>query len=150
PCRISSPTGQRCWLPHGWKGDTLSRLADRWDNEDVRVRPRGSSRPRTKRRPAHADAVRGMVTTVDRGRYTCRIDVAGAQRSVVAMRARELRREQIVVGEQVDLVGDLSGADGSLARIVRLQPRTSVLRRSADDDDPTERVVVANADTVLI
>src|SRR5262249_18802606 len=43
-------------------------------------------------------------------------------------------------------VGDVSGQPDALARIVRVEPRTSVLRRSADDTDPVERVLVANAD----
>jgi ribosome biogenesis GTPase len=37
-----------------------------------------------------------------------------------------------------------------LARIVRVQPRTTILRRSADDTDAIERVIVANADQLLI
>ncbi len=37
-----------------------------------------------------------------------------------------------------------------LARVVRVEPRTSVLRRSADDTDPVERVIVANADQLVI
>ena len=42
------------------------------DEGDIRVRPsRKGSRPRTKDRPAHEDAVVGMVIGVDRGRYTC-------------------------------------------------------------------------------
>jgi ribosome biogenesis GTPase len=120
-----------------------------WDESDVRVRPNPkANRPRTKRRPAHADARPGMVTTVDRGRYRVRLDGAGP--TVTAARARELHRERIVVGDRVDLVGDLTGAAGTLARIVRVEPRRTVLRRSADDADQVERVVVANADTLLI
>ena len=42
---------------------------------------------------------------------------------VIAMRARELGRKGIVVGDDVYLVGDTTGADGSLARIVRVAPR---------------------------
>lgn len=110
------------------------------------MRPGRGSRPRTKKRPGHADAVEGFVTTVDRGRYTCLVDDS----VVLAMRARELQRRSIVVGDHVDLVGDTSGRDGSLARIVRVHERRSVLRRSADDTDPTERVVVAGADQLLI
>jgi ribosome biogenesis GTPase len=88
---------------------------------------------------------------VDRGRYTC--DVNG--RPVVAMRARELGRRGVVVGDRVGIVGDTSGDEGALARIVRIDERTSVLRRTADDDDTTvegrqERVVVANADQLVI
>jgi ribosome biogenesis GTPase len=66
------------------------------------------------------------------------------------MRAREMGRTPVVVGDQVDLVGDVSGADDTLARIVRVSDRTSVLRRTADDTDPYERVVVANASHLVI
>jgi ribosome biogenesis GTPase / thiamine phosphate phosphatase len=93
------------------------------------------------------------VIAVDRGRYTC--VVADSDKPVVAMRARELGRKSVVVGDRVSLVGDTSGAPGALARIVRNADRTSVLRRTADDDDSTpegrlERVVVANADQLVI
>jgi ribosome biogenesis GTPase len=66
------------------------------------------------------------------------------------MKARELGRRGVVVGDHVDLAGDVSGAAGTLARIVRVRPRTSVLRRSADDSDPLERVIVANASQLVI
>lgn len=74
---------------------------------------------------------------------------------VNAMRARELGRKSVVVGDDVALVGDISGAEGALARIVRIEERRSVLTRTADDDDTTpegrlERVVVANADQMVI
>jgi ribosome biogenesis GTPase len=44
----------------------------------------------------------------------------------------------------------VSGADGSLARIVEVRERSTVLRRSADDDDPIERVLVANATQLVV
>jgi ribosome biogenesis GTPase / thiamine phosphate phosphatase len=66
------------------------------------------------------------------------------------MKARELGRRGVVVGDRVRLAGDVSGQPGTLARVVRVQPRTSVLRRSAEDDDPTERIIVANADQLVI
>jgi len=69
---------------------------------------------------------------------------------VIAMKARELGKGAVVVGDRVALAGDTSGEQGSLARIVRVEPRTSVLRRSADDTDPLERVIVANADQLVI
>jgi ribosome biogenesis GTPase len=47
-------------------------------------------------------------------------------------------------------VGDTSGDEGTLTRIVGLEERTSLLRRSADDTDQVERVVVANADQMLV
>mgnify|MGYP001163053601 CR=1 FL=1 len=121
-----------------------------YDEEDVRVRPSRGSRPRTRIRPRHADAVPALVTAVDRGRYTCATPTA----TVTAMRARALGRRSVVVGDRVDLVGDVSGAPNTLARIVRIQERTSALRRSADDEDTPEarqeKVVVANADQLVI
>ncbi|SKC35555.1 ribosome small subunit-dependent GTPase A [Krasilnikoviella flava] len=120
------------------------------DAQYARPSKRGS-RPRTKQRPEHADAVTGMVTGVDRGRYTLVVDDGTArQRTVLAMKARELTRTRVVVGDRVDVVGDASGGEGTLARIVRIQDRTSVLRRTADDTDPYERIVVANADQLVV
>lgn len=121
----------------------------RLDETDVRVRPGRGSRPRSKRRPEHADATRAMVVAVDRGRWTCAVEDDPGQ-LVTAMRARELGRTPVVVGDQVGLVGDVSGRPDTLARIVRVDDRTSVLRRTADDTDPYERVVVANAEQLLI
>jgi ribosome biogenesis GTPase / thiamine phosphate phosphatase len=120
-----------------------------YDESDVRIRPGRGSRPRTKTRPEHADAHSAMVVTVDRGRWGCVLDGDPA-RPVTAMRARELGRTSIVVGDDVDIVGDLSGRPDALARIVRRGERRTVLRRTADDDDPAERVVVANADQLLV
>jgi ribosome biogenesis GTPase len=120
-----------------------------YDESDVRVRPGRGSRPRTKTRPEHSDAQDAMVVTVDRGRWGCALD-RDADRHVTAMRARELGRTPIVVGDDVGIVGDLSGRPDTLARIVRRGERRTVLRRTADDTDPTERVVVANADQLLM
>ena len=69
---------------------------------------------------------------------------------VTAMKARELGKGNIVVGDTVGLIGDVSGEPGTLARVVRIAPRRSVLRRSADDTDPVERAIVANADQLVI
>ncbi|WP_114855363.1 ribosome small subunit-dependent GTPase A [Brachybacterium sp. YJGR34] len=130
----------------------MSRSARDYDESDVRVRPgRRGSRPRTKERPKHEDAVTARVISVDRGRW--RTVVAPGtedERAVTAMRARELGRSPIVPGDLVGLVGDTSGRDGSLARIVRIQERSSFLRRSADDDDSTERPLVANVDLMVM
>ena len=70
--------------------------------------------------------------------------------TVMAIKARPLGRKGVVVGDRVRVVGDTSGADGSLARIVEVTERTTVLRRTADDDDPVERVLVANADQLVV
>ena len=89
-----------------------------------------------------------MVVTKDRGRWGVVLD--GRTDAIITMRARELGRTAIEVGDRVAVVGDTSGQPGTLARIVRLEERTSVLRRTADDTDPYERIVVANADQLLI
>ena len=124
------------------------------DYEDYvpRVRAdRRGSRPRTKDRPAHSDASLGLVVGVDRGRYRVVMEPLSTQESpITCTRARELRRESIVVGDRVDCVGDTSGGEGTLARIVRIHPRTTVLRRSGDDTDTLERIIVANADQLLM
>lgn len=116
------------------------------DEDDVRTRPTPGSRPRTRTRPKHEDSVVGTVVTFDRGRFTCLVD----GREVVAMRGGEVRRTPVVVGDRVALVGDVSGGTDALARIVRVEPRTSLLRRTADDTDPVERPLVANADQVVV
>lgn len=126
------------------------------DDPRVRVRPGRGSRPRTKTRPAHADATCGTVTRIDRGHYRIRLldpsltdDGSG---DITAMKARELGRGKIVVGDRVAVVGDVSGRKGTLARLVRIEARRTLLRRSAEDGDAagTERPVVANADLLVI
>ncbi|MBW8799680.1 MAG: ribosome small subunit-dependent GTPase A [Streptomyces sp.] len=125
----------------------MRRYGKHTDEDDIRARPnRKGNRPRTNIRPKHEDAAEGMVLTVDRGRLTCLVE----DRTIFAMKARELGRKAAVVGDRVALVGDLSGKKDTLARIVRIEDRSSVLRRTADDDDPFERVVVANADQLAI
>ena len=109
-------------------------------------RPRRRTRPRTKERPTYDDAVDGVVVTVDRGRFTLLVD----DRTVLAVKARPLGRKGVVVGDRVRVVGDTSGDEGALARIVEVVPRVTTLRRTADDDDPVERVVVANAEQLVV
>ena len=131
----------------------MGRSARSWDESDVRVRPnRRGSRPRTKERPKHEDAIVGRVTAVDRGRWTTLVPAGEGlpERIVIAMRARELGRSPVVVGDRVAMVGDTSGRPDTLARIVRIEERATVLRRTADDTDPVERVIVANADQLVV
>jgi ribosome biogenesis GTPase len=128
------------------------RRTSDYDESDVRIRPnRRGSRPRSKDRPSHDDAVPGFVVAVDRGRFTVLVAEDDAdERVVTAMKARELGRRGIAVGDRVLLVGDTTGGPDALARIVRVSPRASVLRRTADDTDPVERVIVANADQLVV
>lgn len=130
----------------------MKRSVRDYDEADVRVRPsRRGSRPRTKDRPKHEDAITARVVSVDRGRWRTVVSAGTDQeRTVTAMRARELGRSPVVPGDLVGLVGDTSGTEGSLARIVRITERSSFLRRSADDDDSTERPLVANVDLMVI
>lgn len=119
------------------------------DEDDIRTRPsKHGSRPRSKSRPTHGDAIAARVITVDRGRFTCALEETGT--AFFAVKARELGRKGIVVGDRVAVVGDSSGETGALARIVRREDRETVLHRTADDDDPAERVIVANADILVI
>jgi ribosome biogenesis GTPase len=123
-----------------------------YDESSVRVRPNPKgNKPRTKQRPAYANAEEGVVWTVDRGRYGVLMDAGTPdEREITTARARELGKKSVVTGDRVDIVGDTSGSEGSLARIVRVRERTTLLRRSADDSDAVERVIVANADQMLI
>ena len=118
------------------------------DEDDVPIRSGGPNRRRSRLRPEHADASEALITTVDRGRSTCRLEGSGV--SVVAVRGADVRRTPVVVGDRVKLVGDVSGRKDTLARIVSVADRISVLRRTPDDTDPYERPVVANADQLIV
>jgi ribosome biogenesis GTPase len=130
-----------------WLENKFVMMARQFDESDVKVRPPRSTRPRSKDRPLHADAVSALVTTVDRGRTTCITD-AGV--IITAMRARELGPKAVVVGDIVSIVGDASGAIGTLARIVSVRERKNSLTRTVDDDAKVERVIVANIDQLVI
>ena len=126
----------------------MSRKPHLLDEDDVRVRPqRGKSRPRSKDRPEHVDALPGTVVTVDRGRFTVELDDGTV---MYAVKARELGRKGIVVGDRVEVIGDTSGDTDTQGRIVRRLERHSTLRRTADDTDPVERVIVANATQLAV
>lgn len=126
----------------------------RYDDYAYSARPsRFNSPRRSKDRPDFSAATVGMVVAVDRGRITCvqPADVPHDQQTtVIAVKARELGRKGVVIGDRVRLVGDLSGRTDTLARLVEIVDRDSVLMRTADDTDPVERVIVANADQMAI
>ena len=118
-----------------------------YDESDARIRPARSTRPRSKDRPSHSGAITALVTTVDRGRQTCMTDDGVV---VTAMRARELGPKSVVVGDIVSIVGDISGNEGSLARIVAVSERRNSLSRTVDDAAQVERTIVANIDQLVI
>ncbi len=118
-----------------------------YDEDDIRTRPTRSTKPRSKDRPQFADATNARVLTIDRGRVTC---AAEDGFEFFAITARELGRRSVVVGDLVAVVGipEPDQARENLARIVRIEDRKNVLRRSADDG--SERVLVANVDYLAI
>ena len=103
---------------------------DPYEEYAPRIRAdRRGTRPRTKTRPQHLEAVPGFVIAVDRGRYRSVVDEGlETERLVTCSRARELRKQAIVT----------------------IHERATVLRRSADDSDTVERIIVANADQLLM
>ncbi len=117
------------------------------DESDIRIRPPRSTRPRSKDRPEHKSAISARVVTVDRGRTLCRTENGNF---VNAMKARELGKNSVVVGDLVNLVGDTSGIEGTLARIVGVQPRKNSLSRTIDDAGAFEKTIASNIDQMLI
>ncbi len=145
------------------------------DDPRVRVRPSKGSRPRTKIRPDYSGAPVAEVVGIDRGRYRLLLpaESGGARPSearggptgreggrtrggaspgieLTAVKARELGRGTVAVGDRVRVTGDISGRKDTLARLVRIEERTSELRRSPEDGEGRERVIVANADQLAI
>ena len=119
------------------------------DETDVRIRPNPKgNKPRTKIRPDHEDAALGLLVGVDKNRY--QVILLDSDTPVNATLAKELRKDGPAVGDIVALNGDVTGQGGALSRIVRIEPRKTLLRRSADDTDQVERVIVANATQLLI
>lgn len=128
----------------------MSRRDIGTDDDRVKVRPAKGSRPRTKIRPDYSHARRGRVIRVDRGRY--HVIMIDDETPVVAVKARELRRGSIVVGDVCAVVGDLSGKKDTLARIAQVDERESVLRRVGEEGEAlgNERIIVANANLLVI
>lgn len=117
------------------------------DEDDVRVRPNPKgSRPRTKKRPDTSNLPEGMVYQVHLARYKVLMD-NGTE--VVATLAKELRNEGCVVGDRIALSGDISGEKDALARIVRVNPRSTALTRSSEESE-IQQTIVANADQLVI
>ncbi len=122
-----------------------------YDESDARIRPSRSTRRRSKDRPSHDSSVTSLVISVDRGRSGCFVeDENGGNRVVVGMKARELGPKSVVVGDSVEIVGDISGDEGTLARIVKVNERKNSLSRTVDDAAKLERTIVANVDQLLI
>ena len=134
----------------------MAKSHKNWDEDDVRInksRQFGSTnktRPRTKDRPDYSKAITGIIIEVDRGRVKCLITENDSYGLITAMKARELGKKSVVVGDLVSIVGDTTGDEGSLARVVAVQPRKNSLTRTIDDNLKDERVIVANVDQLAI
>jgi ribosome biogenesis GTPase len=134
----------------------MVRSTSNWDEDDVRInksRQFGASnktRPRTKDRPDYSSAQTATIIEVDRGRVKCWIQTPAGKKIITAMKARELGKKSVVVGDLVSIVGDISGDEGSLARVVTVLPRKNSLTRSIEDHANDERVIVANVDQMAI
>lgn len=120
------------------------------DDPRVKVRAGKASRPRTKVRPDWSREPLARVIGIDRGRYTLRL--ADSDLRVFAVRAKELRRGSVIMGDFVRVTGDLSGRLDTLSRIVAVEERSSVLRRSLEDapEAKGEKAIVANAELMCI
>ncbi|WP_099331761.1 ribosome small subunit-dependent GTPase A [Actinomyces minihominis] len=127
----------------------MSRFDTGTDDARVRVRATKGSRPRTKRRPDYSGRPLGRIVAIDRGRFTVALE-DGTR--VYAVKAREIPRGAVVIGDLVRLTGDLTGREDTLARVVQVEERTNVLRRSLEeaDDGRAEKVIVANIDLMVI
>lgn len=127
----------------------MSRRDTGTDDPRVRVRAQKGSRPRSKVRPDYSQAPTGLVVGIDRGRYAVAMP-GGA--TIQCVRARELGRRGVVIGDRVRISGDASGREGTLARIVQIVPRERVLRRSLEEaaDSRGEKIIVAGADLLVI
>ena len=98
----------------------------RYDEKSFDRPSRFNTRRRSKDRPDFSDAQVGQVVAIDRGRITCVYPQGvnhDAQTYVLTVKARELGRKGVTIGDKVRLVGDLSGKPDSLARLVEILPR---------------------------
>ncbi|OKL50188.1 ribosome small subunit-dependent GTPase A [Boudabousia marimammalium] len=127
----------------------MSRRDTGTDDPRVKVRPGKRSRPRSKLRPDYSDRPIGHVIGVDRGRFRLRME---SGENVDAIKAKELPKGSVIIGDRVRVTGDVSGRPDTLARVVEVLERTSVLRRSSEDRDVrvVEKAIIANADLMVI
>lgn len=129
-------------------GEFVSKFQD-FDEDDVRQRPgKHKSRPRTKDRPTHKNSLTGKVITVDRGRFT--VYLSDLKISIFAVKARDLGRKGVVVGDFVSVVGVDTNNSENMARIIKVNERKNTLTKSSDDSESQEKVLVSNVDCVAI
>ena len=122
----------------------------KFSEEDIKFRPqRNKTRPRTKQTPTYQNLIEGIVVTVDRGRFTVTLPDHDYL-NIFAIKARALGRKGVVVGDRVGLTEVNLARPTDLARIVEIRERKNTLRKSADDSDTAERILVTNASQIGI
>ena len=123
----------------------VEAFEDEWEDDHSFVEPRRKTdalSEEAKRRVAAHEVAR--VVAVDRGRITVVLD----GEVLPARFAGGMRGTKVVVGDDVRVVPPRHEQDA--ARITELLERTSWLTRTGDDAQDDERVVVANADQVVV
>lgn len=123
----------------------VEALEDEWEDDHDVVAPRRRSdrlSEQAKRQVATHEV--GRVVAVDRGRITVVFDGL----VLPARFAGGMRGTKVSVGDEVRLVPPRHESDQ--ARITELLERRTWLIRTGDDDQEDERVVVANADQVIV
>jgi ribosome biogenesis GTPase len=128
----------------------MEAFEDEWD-DDVAVGPRGRQLASPAARAERGRQRAGRVIAVDRGRIRVVPDEAGPHEqlggTVDARSGGAMRGRRVVVGDRVRIAP--AGGDEQ-ARVVERLDRTTVLRRTGDDLDHHERVLVADADAVAV
>ena len=121
----------------------IEALEDEWEEDHHLLARRGRELSvKARRRIDSLEAAR--VIGVDRGRVT----IVDSGEVVEARFAGTMRGEKAAVGDRVRVRPPKHASDE--ARIVEVLERDTVLTRTADDADDTERVVVANAEQIVV
>jgi ribosome biogenesis GTPase / thiamine phosphate phosphatase len=142
--QVGQPPGSAVvWQDAGMPRIDIEALEDEWEEDHHLLTRRSRDLSVAARERIDALEIarvvgvdRGRVTIVDRGEVT------------EARFAGTMRGEKAAVGDRVKVRPAKHAGDEP--RIVEVLPRDTVLTRTADDTDDTERVVVANADQIVI
>lgn len=119
----------------------IDLIEEEWDDD---LRPPRNSRYSERAQERIRRDEPGRVVAVDRGRVT----VLFQGEVLEATYAGSMRREKVAVGDRVRVRPPRRETD--VARITERLERDTVLLRTADDALEDERVVVANADQVVV
>jgi ribosome biogenesis GTPase len=119
----------------------IDLIEEEWDDD---FRPPPGSRYSTAAQERIRRDEAGRVVAVDRGRVTVLFD----DELLEAAYAGSMRREKVTVGDRVRVRPPKHAND--VARVTERLERDTVLLRTADDALEDERVVVANADQVVV